>query len=434
MTLARIRETRAATRPALQREDRSGGTLAGNGWGVDPAAIPPPGSHGLYRAGVQVTPYTSMQIDVVYTCLRVISNAIIKLGDLRAYTEGLNDDNIVYRIWESEQPGILTSTFGPYQMQYDGRRRTVMSLGLYGEAFWYVVTRDGLGFPEAIEVLNPAFMKVEASRDGSGRPVYTYGTGSKRVELDADDVIHIPFMAMPGAQRGLSSVEYAGVSYALALAAVEYGERWFSQGASPSFILSTEQKLGTEEVERIASKFLIEHSGLQAAHLPLVVDKGLGVTKIQSSPDEAQYLQTLEYSRSCIAAWFGLPSHLAGGDKDKGNVWGRTVQEQSMQFLQWTLSGYTVPLEEAHGLLVPSDIKTAFDDSKLSRPDATSLAAEIMSLRQTQVATQNDIRVRKLQWPPIEGGDEILAPLASNIAPSNTPSENFSDVDSSGDA
>lgn len=387
-----------------------------NGWGWnDPAAIPPPGLFAMQRAGVPVTPHTALQVDVVHTALRVISNAIIKMRNPRAYRTAFDSkSNLPYKKWLNPQPAILTSTFGN-QFQYDGRRRTVISLGLFGEAFWYTLTRDSLGYPTAIEVLHPAFVTVNA--DDKGRPVYFYGNGVNRKPLEREDVTHIPFMAMPGARRGLSSVEYAGVQFALALAAMEYGQRWFAQGASPSFLLSTEQKLGRTEVKRIASTFLVEHSGLQSSHLPLVVDSGLKVQKISSTPDEAQYLGTLEYARTCIAAWFGLPSHLVGGANDKGNVWGKTVQEQGFQLVDFTLSGYTVALEEAYASLLPKGISVAFTEHAILRANAADTAALITAVRTATAETQNEVRIKYLDDAPLPSGDNLNAPLASNVVP-----------------
>jgi HK97 family phage portal protein len=410
VTLRSLRQSRAETR-------NSSMSSYPNGWGWnDPAAIPPPGMFTMNRAGVPVTPHTSLQVDVVHTSLRVLSNAIIKMGNPVAYKTAYDKQNRPYKQWLNPQPGILTSTFGNL-FQYDGRRRTVISMALFGEAFWYTLSRDYLGFPTAIEVLSPVFVTIEQGPNG---PLYFYGTGAKKVQLATEDVTHIPFMSMPGAMRGLSSIEYAGVSYALALAAMEYGQRWFSQGASPSFILQTDNKLGTEEVERIARRFLIEHSGLQSSHLPLVLDSGLKAQKISSTPDEAQYLNTLEYARTCIAAWFGLPQHLVGGANDKGNVWGKTVQEQGFQMVDFTLSGYTVPLAEAHGRLLPRGTDATFNEQAILRANAEDQAKKVMADRTATVRTPNEIRVDDYGLPPIPGGDDIAAPLASNTVPGAT--------------
>lgn len=407
--------------PIRRIMERRNGMMASwpNGWGWnDPSAIPPPGLFRQQRAGVPVTAHTALQVDTVFTSLRVISNSIIKMGPPRAYKWKFDKDNEPYRSFINPWPAVLTNTFGN-MFQYDGMSRTIVSMALFGEAFWYTLLRDSTQYPTALEVLHPAFITVDVDeRPGPtyGQPLYFYGNGVNKKQLKTEDVTHIPFMALPGGRRGLNSVEYAGVAYALALAAMEYGQRWFAQGASPSFLLSTEAKLGDDEIERIAETFLVQHSGLQAAHLPLVVDSGLKVEKISSTPDEAQYLNTLDHSRRSIAAWFGLPPHLVGS-VGEGNVWGKTVQEQGIQLVDFTLSGYVVRLEEAYSSLLPRGTNASFDDSAIARADATQVAQEIMAKRTTGVETQNEIRVRTLRRPPLKGGDDLLAPLNSNTSP-----------------
>ncbi len=392
-----------------------GANPLGYGWS-DPAAIPPHGMSQM-RAGVMVNTKTALQVDSVFTALRVISNAVIKMGDARAYTKALDGNNQPYRQWCAVQPAVLSSTWGNL-FQFDGQTRTVMSMALFGEAFWYVLSRDYLQRPAALEVLNPAIVEIKPDKQNPGQIQYWYGVGSSKIQLVNENVIHIPFLAMPGAQRGLSSVEYAGVAYALALAAMEYGQRWFAQGASPSYLLSTEQKLGQDEVKRIAEKFLIEHSGLQAAHLPLVVDSGLKVEKIQSTPDEAQYLKTLEYARMVIAAWFGLPAHLVGGSAESGtNIWGKTVQEQGLQMEDFTLSGYIVRLNEAYSSLLARGTFAALDESMITRANSADFAKEVLANRTAGVKTPNEIRVNDLKLPPLPGGDELMIPMNTNTGP-----------------
>jgi phage portal protein BeeE len=296
---AHVVATRAGNR-RLPSETRSTG-WGGGAW-LDPTAIPPPGFGQLQRAGVIVSEKSLLQVDVVFTALRIITTAILKMGDPRAYQEELSDDNIPFRRFLADQPEVLSDTFGGRLFQYDGRRRTLMSMALFGEAFWYVLDRDRLAYPAALDVLHPAFMEVKVASaidvranraQAEGDSMYIYGSGRDKKLLDPDDVIHIPFMAMPQARRALSSVEYVAVSGALAMAAYEFGSTWFSQGASPSFLLSTEAKLGQAEVERIAEKFVIDHAGLGSAHLPLVLDNGLKADKVMASPDEAQYTTPL---------------------------------------------------------------------------------------------------------------------------------------------
>src|ERR1017187_5563078 len=134
MTLTRLLEKRSG-RPSEQRS----GIQTSYGW-TDPSAIPPPGMGSgstLQRAGVTVTQHTMLQVDVVFTALRIIDNNFIKMGDPRAYTEDLSGDNIPFWRFLAEQPALLTDTWGGRMFQYTGRSRSLWSMALFGETFWY---------------------------------------------------------------------------------------------------------------------------------------------------------------------------------------------------------------------------------------------------------------------------------------------------------
>jgi HK97 family phage portal protein len=441
VTVSRLREQRTQE-PAEERSSIGGSYGTGYNY-TDFSAVPPPGLGDMARAGVLVTPDTLLQLDVVFTSLRIISTAILRTGDLRAYTEKLSSENIPYRKYLKKQPAFLTNTFGGFGnvYQYDGRRKTVMSMALFSEAFWYILARSK---PEAlaqtVEVLNPAFMEVKIAKQQDvaakrasnvGESMYIYGAANDRKLLDPGDVVHIPFMSMPQSRRGLSTTKYAGISAALAMAAYEFGSTWFSQGASPSWLLTTDQKLGQAEVERIADKFGVEHSGLGQAHRPLVLDSGIKPEKALASPDEAQYLNTLSYARSVVSAWFGTDELIPNAMLRQPEAPAHTAQEKMQRFTTLTLSGYTGPLEEVHSSLLPGEQKAAFEEHKLLTPDPQFLSQEIESLRNTQVATANNLRVRKLGWEPLDdpAADEAVMPLASNTAPSQTGGGKASEPD-----
>ena len=166
---------------------------------------------------------------------------MIKMGNLRAYTQSLDKNNTPYKVWATTSPPLLLNTWtdstGETMWQYDGMTRTIMSMALFGEAFWFIVLRDRMNNPSVLEVLHPAFIEVKKRKmpDGTVEKYYMYGSGVHKTELSTSEVVHIPFIALPGAERGLNTIQYGGVAFALALAAMEYGSRWFAQGASPSW-------------------------------------------------------------------------------------------------------------------------------------------------------------------------------------------------------
>lgn len=413
MTLQRIRENRDELRISLNT------AMPNVGWN-DPAAIPPHGLFNQRHAGVPVTPKTALQVDSVFTALRVLANGFVALGDPRSYTYGYDEYNRPYKVWDKGQPLILSNTFGN-MYQFDGMTRTIISMALFGEAFWAKLMFDDMGYCTMAEVLNPAFLEVRPDKKDNSKVTYWYGSGSNKVQIPNKSLVHIPFMAMPGANRGLSSIEYAGIAMALALAAMEFGSQWFAQGASPSYILSTDQKLGDEEITRIAQKFQVEHSGLKQAHLPLVVDSNLKVDKTGATADEAQFTGTLEYSRLVLASYFGIPPHLVGA-KGEGNVWGKTIEEMAYQMEDFTFSGYTNRIAEVFSfgsVFTPAGHKVAYNYAKLHHADELHGAQAETAFRTGGTQTQNDIRVERHEQAPLPGGNDLDKPL--NSAPHPPP-------------
>lgn len=429
MTITRLRESRIRAE-AETRSLQMGYPSTGYQW-ADPSAIPPPGMYHLQRAGVVVNAHTLLQVDVVYTALRVISNNILRMGDLRAYTRGYDKSGVEYKQLISDPRPILSNTFGGgslggqrgTMMQCTGRDRTIWSMGLFGEAFWFIL-RDDLENPLGIEILHPAFMEVKTEK---GQKTYVYGSGSEKTTLDADNVIHIQHKSLPVANRALSPTDYAGVAGALAMAAYEFGSSWFAQGQSPDFMLTTDQKLGNEEIERIADKFMIRHAGLENAHKPLVFDSGIKPTELMIAPDKAQFLNTLEYARQVIGQWFGIPSSKMPNALQRAtSVPPHVRQEEQESFITDCLAGYTIPLEEVHsGLLTAEGEYAGFNEHALTRADAQFLAQKIQALRVTQAYSINDVRVRELGVPPYDDprADDPLTPLASNMAGESEPED-----------
>lgn len=407
-----------------QTEERTvaGATpMGGAGIITDPAAIPPYPGYGRQIAGVPVNAESAMQVPAVFAAIRIICFTFGKMGNPYACTEALTDDNEPYDVRLAVQPQILTDTFAGSAgglLNYDGWNRTIASMALFGEAWWYDLESDRLMRPMAVEPLNPLWLDI---KDENGERKYLYGIGSNQIVLDPQKLHHIPLLASAGGIRGLSGIRYAGVLMGLALASLEFGSLWFAQGQSPSFLLTTDQKLTEESAGALAERFLVKHAGLNQAHLPLILDQGLKAEKVMATPDEAQYNQTLTQSYESIAGWFGVPPYLLGIMTERGNAYGQGATEEMMRrFCETCLSGYITAAEEALSRILPTGQCARFSKHKLISPDAQAMAALVTALRQSQVVTINEARVRYLGLGPDPAGDDLLAPLASNTAPSQT--------------
>lgn len=387
--------------------------------------VPPHGFDQINRAGVNVTPKTVLSIGVVQRCLEVLQNAHFVMGCPRAYRLDFDKDNMPYRKWmtakDPQYPSVLANPWGtlPYAdnaaVPYNiGIGRTVVSMGFFGEAWWLITGRDYYGNASSLEVLHPAF--VDLGPVGTPPDTIWYGVGAKRVQLKPADLVHIPRMILPGDRSGISPIRYEAPIFAIAIAAVQYSQMWFSQGGQASYILTTDEKLSQEAADRVYEKILLEHSGINSAHAPLILDSGLHAQPIQADPDKSQMSATLQYVRDEIAGFFGVPQHLVGSTGDSGNVWGKGIQEINYSFSDFTLSGYRIPIEEAFSSIIPRGQFAGMNERKLLRANSLDNSKASLSNRTGAVTTPDEER-RVLELPPLntpESGS-ITTALNSNI-------------------
>jgi HK97 family phage portal protein len=396
--------------------------------------VPPHGFDTLNRAGVNVTPKTVLSIGVVQRCLEVIQNAFFVMGNPRPYRVQWDRDGFPYTAWipgtNTAFPALLNAPWGtqpfadnaavPYNV---GIGKTVVSMGLFGEAWWLIKARDYYGNASALEPLHPAFVEQKVDPDASKLESVWYGTGAKRVELDPADLVHIPRMILPGDRSGLSPIKNEAPIFAIAIAAVQYSQMWFAQGGQPSYVLSTDKKLGQDEIDRIFEHLLLEHSGLQKAYTPLILDSGVKPEIVGVDPEKSQMISTLQYVRSEITGYFGIPAHLVGGTGDTGNVWGKGIQEENFSLIDYTFSGYKVPIEEGFTQITPRGQFVGIDERQLGRANALDTSRSTLANRTAGKTTQNEER-RIDGLPPLPGGDDLNQPLNSNapaVGPSGAP-------------
>ena len=115
-------------------------------------------------------------------------------------------------------------------------RETMLAhLLLWGNAFCQIL-RNGRGQIIGLYPLLPEKMQVD--RDSYGTLLYDYTAQSGSVaRLCKEDVLHIPGLGFDGIM-GYSPIALEKNAIGLGMAAEEYGSRFFSNGATPSGVLT----------------------------------------------------------------------------------------------------------------------------------------------------------------------------------------------------
>ena len=182
-----------------------------------------------------VTERSAMQMTAVYSCVRILAEAIagLPLHLYRYNGDGGKEkatDHPLYRLLHDEpNPEMSSFVF----------RETLMThLLLWGNAYAQII-RNGKGEVVALYPLMPDRMTVD--RDSSGHLFYSYQTSrddaptmkGSTVTLTPSDVLHIPGLSFDGLV-GYSPIAMAKNAIGLAIATEEYGAKFFANGATIS--------------------------------------------------------------------------------------------------------------------------------------------------------------------------------------------------------
>lgn len=373
---------------------------------------------GRTTAGKAVTQRSAMQMTAVYSCVRILSEAIASLPlHLYRYTESGGKekatDSPLYFLLHDE-PNLEMTSFV--------FRETLMThLLLWGNAYAQII-RNGKGEVTALYPLMPDRMTVD--RDENGRLYYEYMVSTddapinkkSTVRLPPYDVLHIPGLGFDGLV-GYSPIAMAKNSIGMAIACEEYGAKFFANGAAPSGVL---EHPGTiKDPSRVRKSWTQTFGGSSNAHKVAVLEEGMKYTPISISPEQAQFLETRKFQIDEIARIFRVPPHMVG-DLEKSSF--SNIEQQSLEFVKYTLDPWVVRWEQSlsRALFTVDEKKQyfcKFNVDGLLRGDYQSRMNGYATARQNGWMSANDIReLENLdRISAEEGGDLYL--INGNMLP-----------------
>lgn len=376
-------------------------------------------------SGMEVTRDSAMGLSVVWACCRIISETI---SSLSLVAVDKPDANGLQRPLK-KQPQIVVDPFGGNTFtglgtgtlsRREGISETILSLLLQGNVFYEILERDPRsGRPTQLMLIAPQRVHLETDKTkGIILNVFIDGkVANKR------DIVHLPGMRLPGEILGCSMIAYARRTIGLGIAAEEYGSRFFSNGATVHGLIEVAGDLSPDETRRLQRDFDSLHGGVYNAHQTAVLTGGAHYAPVGIPPEDAQFLGTRSAQTLDLAMMFGVPPHMLG-QVDRTTSWGRGIEEQTLGFLKFTLKGWTDRIEDLWNSFMPIGQEVHFNYDELLSPDSSARYTAYQVARTASLFTINEIRARE-GLPPVEGGDDIMAPL--NSAHGNDPGYQLGD-------
>lgn len=365
---------------------------------------------GATSSGRPVTERSAMQMTAVYSCVRILAEAIAGLP-LHVYQQSSDGakvkalDHPLYRLLHDEPNPEMTS--------FVFRETLMTHLLLWGNAFAQVL-RNGKDEVIGLYPLMPNRMMVR--RDEAGRLYYEYqrtwdepAGRFDTVRLSAREVLHIPGLGFDGLV-GYSPIAMAKNAIGLAQATEDYGASFFANGAAPGGVL---EHPGTiKDPARVRESWQSTFGGARNGNKIAVLEEGMKYTPISVSPEQAQFLETRKFQINEIARIFRIPPHMIG-DLEKSSF--SNIEQQSLEFVKYTLDPWVIRWEQAITKTLLSSrekpgVYVKFNLEGLLRGDYESRMNGYAVARQNGWMSANDIReLENLdRISPEAGGDLYL--------------------------
>jgi HK97 family phage portal protein len=361
-------------------------------------------------AGKPVNENTAMQMTAVYSCVRILSEAIAGLP-LHVYK--YNDGGSKEKDLQHPLYKLLHDEPNPEMTSFVFRETLMGHLLLWGNAYAQVI-RNARGEVVALYPLMPNKMTVDRDKDGCLYYLYHRCSGdtpslgkNSQVLLSPSDVLHIPGLGFDGLV-GYSPIAMAKNAIGLAIATEEYGAKFFANGAAPGGVL---EHPGTiKDPQKVKDSWNSAYQGSGNAHRVAVLEEGMKYQPIGISPEQAQFLETRKFQINEIARIFRVPPHMVG-DLEKSSF--SNIEQQSLEFVKYTLDPWVVRWEQSmyRVLLSESEKKDhfiKFNVDGLLRGDYESRMNGYATARQNGWMSANDIReLENLNRIPAEQGGDL---------------------------
>ena len=354
----------------------------------------------MSEAGVVVNSRTALSVPAIWAAVNFLAGTIAGLP-LKVYRK--TDEG------REEVPGglgsLLHGAVNPEMSSFEWRKYKIERALTNGRGLTFI-ERNSMGRIINLWPLDPE--KVTVKMVGA-RKHYVYSEGGRPpVVYEAKDIIDLPFMIGSDLVTAESPIARNADTIGLAIAATNYGSRFFQNGGVPPFALignfqtSAGMKRAAEDLEAAILKASKE--GRTALTLP----QGHDLKQIGADPAKTQLTELKRFCIEEIARIYSIPPTFLQ-DLTHGTF--SNTEQQDLHFVKHTVKRWVEQLEQEMNLKLfgRSNNKTyvEFNLDGLLRGDFTTRMQGYATGIQNAIIKPQEARDRE-NLPLAEGSDTLL--------------------------
>lgn len=369
-------------------------------------------------SGAHVTTETAFRHSTVYKCIRVISESMGMLPmHLYRRMRGEQRDRVM------DDPVVRLLSTAPNRWQTPMQFRSMLEAHRSLRGMGYAEIFYERGQPAELVPLHPDRVRPEVSGNGLPRYVVTDPNGQQRT-LVSGEILVITGLTLDG-YVGVNPIQAERESIGSAIAARDYGSRFWNNDARPPFWIKVPAKFENNEARANFREEWQAMYGGQHRGRPAVLDRGMELQELGLSNVDSQWIEFRKYSDVDLCGLWRVPPHKIG-ILDRA-TWGN-IEQQNIEFVTDCLLPLSVSWEQSYArdLIVDEEMFVETVLEILLRGDTKTRYEAYGKAIQDGWMTRNEAR-RLENMNPLPGLDEPLQPMnmaragASLAAPPDRP-------------
>jgi len=292
-----------------------------------------------------------------WRAVNLIANGVASMWPMKTFDE----DGVT----ETPAPNVCTRPNAMWTC-FDFAHMALATALMRGNFVGLLSDFDSFGYPR--QVIPLPTQLVVCRYDGSGALEYLFG-GKRYTSMD---VVHVRAFAMPESPWGIGVVENFRRSLNLALEQQALAADTYARGAVPSGVLTLDRPtLQDGQAEQVKADFVAKHGG---SGEPAVLPKGWTFQPLTWSPEDAQFLQSRQFSVAEMALMFNLDPTDLGAAIGGTSITYQNTEQAEIGRLVNAYDPWVRRFEQAWSDLIPSSNVAKLQPENRLRLDAKTRA------------------------------------------------------------